>query len=121
MKLLFVYNAHSGRQAKILDGIHKVVSPSTYACELCSLTHGSFSERKAWKLFREASALDMEFIYKDQFARLFPELASATAELPVIFKVDKEKMELLYAATDIRAFTGVESLIEALNQRVAKH
>jgi len=49
--LIFVYNAASDIWSKSLDAAHKIISPSTYACNLCSLTHGNFSEKQVWVLF----------------------------------------------------------------------
>ena len=43
-KLLFVYNVNSGKLNILFGIVHKIISPSTYTCELCSLTHGVFSE-----------------------------------------------------------------------------
>ena len=34
---LFVYNAKSDKLHKYLDFAHKIISPKTYACDLCSL------------------------------------------------------------------------------------
>ena len=55
MKLLFVYNANSGKLSALLDGLHKMVSPSTYDCNLCAMTFGHFLEDPTWKEFREKS------------------------------------------------------------------
>ena len=64
--------------------------------------------------------MEMEFIYKDEFMTGFAGLNGMEPELPVIFQVEQDKMEVLCSAADIRAFTDVESLISALNQHVAK-
>ncbi len=55
MKLIFVYNANAGKLSAALDIAHKIISPSTYQCNLCSLTHGTFTERDVWKKFSEES------------------------------------------------------------------
>ena len=34
MKLIFVYNANSGKLSAALDIAHKIISPSTYQCRL---------------------------------------------------------------------------------------
>jgi hypothetical protein len=52
-QLIFVYNADSGGLNTLFDIAHKVVSPETYSCSLCMLTHGVLSERTAWKLTAE--------------------------------------------------------------------
>jgi len=47
--IVFIYNAHSDIWNKYIDFAHKIISPSTYACDLCSLTHGNYSEKKFGK------------------------------------------------------------------------
>ncbi|MEX0288178.1 MAG: GTPase, partial [Flavobacteriaceae bacterium] len=66
-KLLFIYNANSGLGNMLLDGAHKILSPSTYECKLCDITYGAFTERKIWKAFRKESGIEMEFLHKDEF------------------------------------------------------
>jgi hypothetical protein len=67
MKLIFVYNADSGYVSTLLDIGHKIVNPETYSCNLCQMTFDTFSENKKWKEFRESSAIDMEFLHRDEF------------------------------------------------------
>ena len=69
MKLIFIYNASGGKLRGLFDLGHKILSPETYECGLCKLTHGAFTEREAWKKFREGSAVEMEFLHKDEFER----------------------------------------------------
>lgn len=52
MKLIFVYNAESGKLNALLDIAHKVIKPETYQCFLCALTHDALSEKKAWSDFK---------------------------------------------------------------------
>ncbi|WP_241234677.1 hypothetical protein [Nonlabens ponticola] len=59
-KLIFVYNANSGRINSWLDSAHKIISPSTYQCKLCELTHGAFTEHDEWSRFRESLAGERE-------------------------------------------------------------
>ena len=66
--LLFVYNADSGLFNLLADIGHKIFSPDTYACELCMLTHGYFSENKAWRHFIDALDCDCRFMHRDEFA-----------------------------------------------------
>ena len=71
MKLMFVYNANSGKLSAALDIAHKIISPNTYQCNLCSLTHGTFTERDVWKKFREESDTELVFYHKDEFENDF--------------------------------------------------
>ena len=44
--LLFVYNAKSGIANVLVDISHKLLSPETYSCNLCVITHNTFIENK---------------------------------------------------------------------------
>lgn len=84
-KLIFVYNADSGKLNALLDSLHKVVSPSTYSCKICELTHSTVGERKVWKEFREELDVEADFLHKDEFLKLyaskFGELKNSIFEL----------------------------------------
>ena len=82
--LLFVYNADSGMFNTLADIGHKIFSPGTYACALCSLTHGYFSERAQWRSFVESLDCDCQFMHRDEFSRRFPDV---TTRLPAVFNL----------------------------------
>jgi len=50
-RLVIVYNANAGLMAGVMDSVHKIVSPSTYPCQLCAVTYGLTSMRKEWRAF----------------------------------------------------------------------
>ncbi len=119
MKLIFVYNAKGGFWSKKIGAIHKIVSPSSYGCDLCKLTHGSFVEKDAWKVFRETSAIDMEFYYKEGFIEKFPEMKEI--ELPsVIFECISESSEEMLTADDLKEIGAVSELIKVIETRLQK-
>ena len=75
-KLIFVYNATSGKLNSLLDSAHKIASPGTYECRLCHLTFGVFKENELWARFRESltntnSSLQLEFLHKDEFEKQY--------------------------------------------------
>lgn len=109
MKLVFVYNANAGKVNAAFDIAHKLLSPSTYRCSLCSLTHGIFGEKEAWRKFRESSSLELEFLHKDEFEKLGYEPTS----YPVILKLGKP-MEVIADSKELSAHSNVESLITLL-------
>lgn len=49
MEIQFIYNAKSNVASSILDLAHKIISPETYQCNLCKITHGAFTESKKFK------------------------------------------------------------------------
>lgn len=105
--LVFVYNAESGLFNTLADIGHKILSPQTYSCNLCKLTHSNFGMRKQWKQFIESLDWPVEFLHADELkARYNIEGLS----LPVIMKREDEKLETLIDADAINACRSVEDL-----------
>ena len=111
MKLIFIYNAKSDKLSKALDFAHKIISPSTYNCDLCSLTHGNFSERKEWEKFRSSFKVDMEFYYKDNHPIKYHSI-----DYPVIIVDDDNSWRTLLNKTDLMEITGVSRLIDIIKK-----
>lgn len=113
MQLLFVYNANSGARNAILDSMHKVLSPSTYQCNLCDITFGVVSENKAWKKFREESALDMKFLHRDEFAEQY----GNDFTLPIVLKRADDLLDMLISAEELNQLNSPEELIHLVQER----
>lgn len=107
-QLIFVYNANNDYFNKSIDFIHKVVSPNTYECNLCKLTYGIFSERAKWKSFREASKIEMKFIYRNEFERAF----GLKLDYPVI--LESQSMKIVLKKNEINRIQSVDDLIFAI-------
>lgn len=90
MELVFVYNADAGKINAALDLMHKLVSPATYACDLCALTYGNFGIRKEWEAFVKKLPVETRFLHKDEFLNLYPEI---TTKFPVLFILEGERLE----------------------------
>ncbi len=120
-KLIFVYNANSGLGNSLVDIAHKALSPSTYSCNLCDITHGIFGERKQWKAFRKVSGWDMEFLHKDEFEQQY-KMKNGKLEwpqmYPMVFLSRASKLEELITTGELNALPDAESLIEVLHQRL---
>ena len=67
MKLILVYNATSSIRSKIMDAAHKFISPSTYNCTLCSLTHDNIGPKGSWKEFLRETDANVVVMYADKF------------------------------------------------------
>ncbi|WJW76496.1 hypothetical protein QVG61_05250 [Thiohalobacter sp. IOR34] len=65
-RLVFVYNADSGLFNTVSDIAHKILSPETYACRLCELTHGHFRVRREWVGFLERLDAECSFLHRDE-------------------------------------------------------
>jgi hypothetical protein len=64
--LVFVYNADGGLFNTLSDVAHKILSPETYACNLCALTHTTFGMRREWKEFLASLDASPEFLHADE-------------------------------------------------------
>lgn len=113
--LLFVYNADSGLWNAALDTLHKIVSPSTYACRLCAVSYGLLGMRKAWAETIRALPLPVRFLHRDEFAAAFPGSGHA---LPAILVARPHGLEPLVPAADFEAVETLEALQALLADRL---
>ena len=109
MKLLFVYNADSGVVNTVKDIGHKLFSPQTYDCFLCSLTHGTFRENPDWKAFRQDSASEMTFLHRDEFERQY----DMHLDYPAILKRN-DSLDVVIARDQLASFSSLDNLIDAV-------
>lgn len=114
MRLLFVYNANSGIVNNWIDIAHKVVHPSSYECDLCSLTHGSFREKRLWKTFRDRSKLNMEFYHKDEFLKKFASKWLPKYSFPIILLEKEGYLEPFITPPMFKKIHSVEELISKI-------
>ncbi len=117
MKLIFVYNADSGKLNALMDVAHKMFKPETYTCSLCALTYDTFTEKKAWKAFRERTSIQMDFYHKDEFEATFKDQMNTSFKYPVILK-ETAKPETLINAGELATVSSVEELIDQIEKRV---
>lgn len=116
-KLVFVYNADSGFFNLLSDMAHKIVSPETYNCQLCMLTHGNLGMREQWKEYLESLEAELEFLHRDEFLKSYGKHAAA---LPALFLVREEEAELFMSEVDINACETLDVMIEKLNNRITE-
>ena len=103
--------------SKSLDFAHKIISPSTYACDLCSLTHGNFSEKKIWKKFRESISHELQFVYKDEFLKKYRDNTIAF-RFPIILEKKESEFVVLMDADELSMIASIEELIQNLQARL---
>lgn len=116
--LVFVYNAEPGMVAGLLDTIHKTLSPSTYACDLCAITYGTLSMRGEWRDWLKAQPWAAEFTYRAGFRAAHPNQAGEP--LPAIFRREPGGgLTLLVSAADFDAMADILSLIALLEARLS--
>jgi hypothetical protein len=115
MKLLFIYNANSGKLNAFADAMHKLFSPDTYQCSLCSLTYDTFSENTIWKTFRKKHHVNMEFYHKDEFETTFPNVRII---YPAILKLEDSQLTTVLNSEVLNEIVNVEGLIETLKSSI---
>lgn len=120
-KILFIYNANSDTGSKMLDFAHKIISPSTYDCALCSLTFGNFIENTQWKIFREsllAKGYKLQFLHKDEFQKSYKSKFGYAFTYPIILEETAHDIEVLVTTEKLNGFEKVEELVDFLSLSV---
>lgn len=113
-KLIFVYNADSGFFNALTDAAHKVLSPDTYACNLCAITYGNVSMKKEWKEYIASLAVPAEFLHKDELHKVYPRLTDI--DLPAVFSIDTQGAEsVVITAAQINAARSIGDLKTLVN------
>ena len=113
-RLVFVYNADSGLFNTMADIGHKIFSPQTYACDLCALTHGYFSERREWRSFVESLPLACEFLHRDEFLQAYPE--HKDLHFPAVLRAGENGQRLCLAPEDLANCGDLEALKQAITR-----
>lgn len=116
MGLLFIYNANSGALNGLLDTAHKLVSPETYQCELCDLTHGAFTEKKEWLRFRESVKTPMQFLHKDEFLKRYKSKWLPQYDFPVVLAVVDSGLEVAISKERLTELQTPEALIKEVQE-----
>lgn len=110
MHLLFIYNANSGYVNSTFDALHKIVSPNTYQCSLCSLTHGAFVEKKEWSEFVKQSHHTFEFSHKDEFEEQFQQKFS----YPCVLSKNESSFDIILDGDTMNSLNNLEDLINEI-------
>ena len=111
MTFTFVYNAKSGFINSTIDALHKYISPKTYTCSLCNLTHGILGKKKMWSDFLDLSNHQFDFYHIDDFELHFNERFN----YPCILVNKNEKFELYMSDREIGKISGLNELIEYIS------
>ncbi|MAW96490.1 MULTISPECIES: GTPase [unclassified Leeuwenhoekiella] len=117
MKLIFIYNANSGKRNAYLDSLHKVISPKTYPCSLCDITYGVFKIRPEWKAFRESSNLDMQFYHIDEFNDAYPD-SKDIFQYPIVLKEEATGLAEFISKKELDALKDDRELIDLIQDKV---
>lgn len=110
MNLVFVYNADSGVFNTLTDIAHKIMSPDTYECNLCNLTHGYFKARDEWVGFLSDLNVEIEFLHRDEYIKKYKTIA----DYPAVFIKDDKELKLWIDKGTINSMASTEELMQMI-------
>ncbi len=113
--IVFVYNAGTGLFNLMADTAHKMLSPGTYACSLCAVTHTPVGMRRAWKQFLESLDVPVQFLHRDQWRQEAP---GDETPLPAAFLRRGTRFELWITAAEIGAGAALEDLMALVRDKI---
>jgi hypothetical protein len=115
--LLFVYNANRDLFSMVTDFAHKILSPSTYQCHLCSLTYGKFSINEEWKSFIESLSIETTFLYKDEFSSQH----KLQTVLPAVFISTNGKVREIISRQELERCQSLIDLKNLVTVKLKEH
>lgn len=118
MKLIFVYNANAGPLNAFIDTAHKMMSPSTYTCDLCQLTFGNFKEKEAWVRFRESVTTPLIFLHKNEFNKAYKSKWLPKYDFPIVLAEVQGGLDVVISSEDFKHMNTVEELIDVVKRIV---
>ena len=93
------------------------LSPETYSCDLCALTHGFWGAKQQWQTFLDRSDVSFSFLHRnDDYAAL----PVSSEDLPAILLREESNAawQVLITQNDWGRFADLDALIVFLNQRL---
>lgn len=114
-EIILVYNAYGGIYPGAADFLHKIISPSTYPCNLCYISFGTFGMKPEWKQFLDSLPYQKKEIHKDQFKNKYqPE----DLPLPVIMISDGANIQLLASAAELNQCKTLQQLKDLVRSKL---
>ncbi len=115
-KIIVVYNADSGLFNSLSDFAHKIISPQTYQCNLCLITHGHLGMKTDWRQFLDSLPYEKIFFHKNEFYQRYPQFKSV--KLPAIFILSNDNPQELASAEEINAKKDIEGLKDIVHKKI---
>lgn len=114
--LIFVYNADSGLASALFDSAHKLLSPGTYSCNLCALTHHLAGEKQDWKTFLQGAKTEMIFLHRDEWEKRYPKFKKEPLPLIATSENENDLPQISIPAEKMNAMTSLEELKAAVRE-----
>ena len=109
-QVVFIYNAKSGLVNGMFDYVHKFVSPSTYECNLCSITYDMGGKKDQWVVYLNTLPLEVKFAYKDNIFNDEFNIDYNDETLPCAFLITGETQSLILSSTEIGKMKTLDEL-----------
>ena len=113
--LVFVYNADSGAINLVKDFWKKIVKPSSYECNLCQQTFGTFGVKKDWKKFISSIEIDTEFLHKDEFEEKYGIL---DAKFPSAYFNENGKLTLVISSDEMNSAKTLDDMETLVRSKI---
>ena len=119
-ELILVYNADSGVFDIIKDAFQKTFFPSTYQCNLCALTYGTFGLKSEWKEFIDKLEMPYEFYHRDEFYKQLESHPNhlKNVKFPAIFLNRDGRINLLIDHKTINNQTTLKGLMTLISSKL---
>lgn len=115
--LIFVYAVDGGLFNGVTHYAHKIISPSTYPCNLCAVTNGMLGTKREWADFIRGLGLKTEFLHRDEFIEAYPKAQQNS--LPAVFLSSGDgDLHVLITSSEINECRELSALISLLSDRV---
>lgn len=115
MELQFIYNAKGNWANSIFDLAHKIISPDTYECNLCKITHGAFTESTKFKGLKQKYHITLWHI-DDYELKYQKELSYPT----IIFRDTSDKEINRISTETINGINTVDELEKIITEVIKK-
>ena len=115
-QLIFVYNAKRGLLNKLTDYAHKVVSPTTYPCNFCQLTHSNTGMYTEWAQFLADLPIESKFLYKDQLDELRIGIGLSA---PAVLLEQNENISTILSAKELNQLQSLPELKSLLGRKLS--
>jgi hypothetical protein len=114
--VIFVYALDGGLFNDLTNFAHKLISPQTYPCNLCTLTSGMVSKKREWTEFLRGLGVETELLHRNEFAQRYPTVQHS---LPAAFLLAGDAQpELLITSDELNACRNLDELISLVSEKV---
>jgi hypothetical protein len=108
--VLMIWNADSGWRNALMDSLHKFISPGTYPCSLCKITHGATGPKPDWNKFLKEWNYEVYCLHRDEFLTLPLKVDSLNFNFPAVLQFRKGKWHEILSASQLKRLTSLEEL-----------